>query len=260
MIDTGDHTVEEVESHRQDGIGAIAANLTQGHTEELRANVSKLQLRMAAFSRPLYCQMMVTLDLLHHVLGETILYHCQRNPKELAAFHWIVDAKGAGLVTDWEDWWSNTLIVWLQAMSIKRPSNMLRGGDYRHFQRFMFDSVPEYLQGVAPKVVSGESPGFDLQLLFRESFRFSNSPEPGLELVDIVTNALRRGLIGNLREEGWLPLRSLMIHRSDFYVRPVSLRNQDEVVSQPVSQFLQRFREGGRNMLTEARYRNDINR
>jgi hypothetical protein len=249
MIDTGEHTADDVERHRQDGIQAIAANLTNGHTEELRANVANLQRRMGAFSPQLYCQMMVTLDLLHRVLEETILYHCQRNPKELAEFHWVVDAKAKGLITDWEDWWANTLIIWLQAMSLKRPANMLRSGDYRHFRRFMFDSVPEYLQGVAPKVAPGESPGFDLQLIFRESFRFSSDPEPGLELVDIVTNALRRGLIGNLGEAGWLPLRSLMIHRADSYVRPVTLRYKDEIVSRPVSAVLHRFREGGRTMV-----------
>lgn len=254
MIDTGEHTSEEVEKHRKDGLQALAANLTNGQPDELRANVIGLQRRMATFSPQLYCQMMVTLDLLHRVLEETILYHCQRHPKELAEFHWIVDAKAKGHVTDWEDWWANTLVVWLQAISLKRPANMLRGGDYRHFRRFMFDSVPEYLQGVAPDVVAGESPGFDLQLIFRESFRFSSDPEPGLELADIVTNAMRRGLIGNLGEAGWLPLKSLMIHRTDFYVRPVTLRYQDEVVSRPVSAVLHRFREGGRNMLTEARY------
>ncbi len=135
---------------------------------------------------------------------------------------------------------------------------MLRSGDYRHFRRFMFDSAPEYLKEVAPNVSGGESPGFDLQLIFRESFRFSSDPEPGLELADIVTNALRRGLIGNLGEAGWLPLRSLMIHRADFYVRPVTLRYHDEVVSRPASAVLEKFREGGRNMLTKDTYRGGI--
>ena len=255
MIDTGEHTGEEVEKHRQDGIHALAANLTNGHPEELRANIADLQRRMRTFSPQLYCQLTVTLDLLHRVLEEAILYHCQRHPKELAEFHWVADAKAKGAVTDWEDWWANTLVVWLQALSLKRPANMLRSGDYRHFRRFMSDNVPAYLQGVAPEVEGGESPGFDLQLIFRESFRFSSDPEPGLELVDIVTNALRRGLVGNLGETGWLPLRSLMIHRADFYVRPVTLRYQNEVISRPVSAVLHRFREGGRNMLTKATYR-----
>ncbi|WP_066659164.1 MULTISPECIES: hypothetical protein [unclassified Sphingomonas] len=181
MIDTGEHTGEEVEKHRQDGVKALAANPVNGHPEELRANVAELQRRMSAFSHQLYCQMMVTLDLLHRVLEESILYHCQRHPKELTEFHWVVDAKAKGHVTDWEDWWANTLVVWLQAMSLRQPANMLLSGDYRHFRRFMFESVPDYFRGVAPRAVGGPSPGFDLQRIFRESFRFSSAPEPGLE-------------------------------------------------------------------------------
>ena len=87
--------------------------------------------------------------------------------------------------------------------------------------------------------------------MYGESFRFSSEPEAGLELVDIVTNALRRGLIGNLGEAGWLPLRSLMIHRSDVYVSPVGLiADDDRSLALPLRRVLNRFREGGRIMGT----------
>lgn len=158
------------------------------------------------------------------------------------------------LITDWEDWWSNTIVVWLQAMSISRPGAMLDDCDYRFFDRFLMKKLPDYIREFSPdigaKIDERKGAGVDLQLMFREDFRFSSAAEPGLELVDIVTNALRRALVGNLRPEGWMPLRSLMINRRDGCVRPVSLHFEDRVLSRSYSEVLHHFRVGGRNMTT----------
>jgi hypothetical protein len=105
---------------------------------------------MAGFSDQLYVQGAVMIDLLYRVMQDMIMYHCQRFPKELAEFHWVVDAKDSAVVTDWEDWWSKTLVIWLQAMSLERPGAMLPGGDYRHFRRFILAELPAYLRDVAP--------------------------------------------------------------------------------------------------------------
>lgn len=253
MIDMGVHDIATIERHQAEGISSLGANLTNGHLPELRDGVANLQARMSKFKPPLYAQVMVILDLLHRVLNEGILYHCQRNPKECGAFHWIIDGKEANdQVTDWEDWWSNTVVVWLQAISLKRPGMLLREGDYRYLERF-FIELPEYLEGAAKPEVP-ERAGLDLQAIFRESFRFSSAAEPGLELADIVTNALARGLKGNLDEAAWLPLRSIMIHQSVPYVRAVSLAMDDEVISAPYSRVIQMFREGGRNMILDQNH------
>ena len=107
---------------------------------------------------------------------------------------------------------------------------------------------PKHLSDVVPAKGGGHRTVIDLQMMYRESFRFSSDPEPGLELVDIVTNALRRGLIGNLGEAGWLPLRGLMIHRSDVYVTPVGFVAADQPVAKPLLTAMNKFRTGGRNM------------
>jgi hypothetical protein len=137
-------------------------------------------------------------------------------------------------------------------MSLEQPGAMLPGGDYRHFQRFIFDELPAYLRDVAPPGDRTYGAGVDLQLMYGESFRFSSKPEPGLGLVDIVTNALRRALVDNLGEAGWLPLRGLMIHRSDVYVSPVGLVADDSrKLARPLLRVMNRFREGGRIMATQ---------
>ncbi|WP_318828458.1 hypothetical protein [Burkholderia cepacia] len=253
MIDLAGHTTDDIAAHRNRRSASLAANITDGHTQELRDSVAALQARMAGFPDQLYVQGAVTIDLLYRNMQDMIMYHCQRFPKELAEFHWIIDAKAPAVVTDWEDWWSKTLVIWLQAMSLERPGAMLPGGDYRHFRRFILAELPAYLRDVAPPGDRAYGAGVDLQLMYGESFRFSSEPEPGLELVDIVTNALRRGLAGNLGEEGWLPLRSLMIHRRDVYVSPVGLISDDNrKLAQSLLPVMNKFRTGGRIMATRG--------
>jgi hypothetical protein len=250
MIDLAEHTAKDIAQHRaRQGI-SLAANLTNGHTQELRDNVADLQQRMAGFSDQLYVQGAVTVELLNQVMQDMIVYHCQRFPKELGEFHWVVDAKNSEAITNWEDWWSKTLIIWLQSMSLQKPGVMLPDGDYSHFRRFIIDEIPKYLRNVAPPGDRTYGAGIDLQMMYRESFRFSSDPEPGLEMVDIVTNALRRGFVGNLGEAGWLPLRRLMIHRSDVYVNPVGFLPPERQIARPLLGVLNKFRTGGRIMAT----------
>lgn len=251
MIDLSGQSAENIAGHRERRIASLAANLTNGHTQELRDGVARLQERMAGFSDQLYVQAVMMVELLYKVMQDMIVYHCQRFPKELAEFHWVVDAKQPAAVTNWEDWWSKTVVIWLQALSLAKPGAMLPGGDYRHFQRFLFDELPEYLKGVTPPGDRSPGAGVNLQMMYGESFTFSSEPLPGLELVDIVTNALRRGLVGNLGETGWRPIRELMIHRSDVYVQALGFGADDEqLVPKPLARVLNRFREGGRIMAT----------
>ncbi|MEL7708216.1 hypothetical protein AAG593_00990 [Citromicrobium bathyomarinum] len=253
MIELSCQSKAQIAAHRERRIASLAANLTNGHTQELRESVVQLQERMAGFSDQLYVQATMTIELLHNVMQDMIVYHCQRFPKELAEFHWVVDAKQPAVVTDWEDWWSKTLVIWLQAMSLTKPGAMLPGGDYRHFRRFLFDELPDYLKDVAPPGDRSRGAGVNLQMMFGESFTFSSEPLPGLELVDIVTNALRRGLIGNLGEAGWLPIRELMIHRRGVYVQALGFSSdKNMLVPKPLARVLNRFQESGRVMATKA--------
>jgi len=249
LIDMADHAAADIAAHRAKRIESLGANLTEEHQPELRAGVADLQARMAAFPDPLYVQMVLTIDMLRHVMEEMVNYHAQRNPKALAQFHWVVDAKQPTQVTDWEDWWSRTIVIWLQAISLAKPGAFFSEGDYRYFERFRFRELPAYIAEEARRLGVKSTQGIDLGMMFTESFRFSSAIEPGLELVDIVTNALRRAMVGNLAEAGWLPLRTLMIHRPDLYVWPCSLLAEERKLDRPYRRTLNHFREGGRNML-----------
>jgi hypothetical protein len=96
--------------------------------------------------------------------------------------------------------------------------------------------------------------GSDIKKIMTENFRFSWMPEPGLELVDILTNAVRRGMMGNLKYEGWKDIRSLMIHRNNHYVNVLVLDRPDASQERSVRQ--QRARRG--NPTPPANDRNEI--
>jgi hypothetical protein len=251
VIDLAAHTPAEIEEHRAALAAGLAVNLTDEHTHELRAGIARLQDRLLRFPSQLFVQGAMQVALLNQVIEEALNFYSQRWPQELGHFHWVVDAKNPVAITDWEDWWSVTLAIWLQAMTVNRPAKMFADGDFRHLQRFTFDELPDYLKSHVPRAVSASAPGLKLGLLLNENFRFSSEPEPGLELVDIATNALRRGLVGNLQEEGWLPLRRLMIHRPDIYVQVLGfVREEERPVARSLLPVLNRFRKDGKMMLT----------
>jgi hypothetical protein len=57
----------------------------------------------------------------------------QREPKALASFRWVVDAKEPSGNTEYEDWWSKVARPFLQTISIRDPFPELEDGDYSHF-------------------------------------------------------------------------------------------------------------------------------
>jgi hypothetical protein len=74
----------------------------------------------------------------------------------------------------------------------------------------------------------------------------------GLQIVDVLTNGVRRALYGNLQREGWQPLRKLMINHRDRAVRFISLGSADSVLGRPYAS-VGRQLTGGRSMLAQRR-------
>jgi hypothetical protein len=126
---------------------------------------------------------------------------------------------------------------------------MLDGADYSHFRRFE-TQLPGYLEHLFEG--RGDGPVTDVGKLMRESFRFSPDAEPGLELVDIVTNATRRALTGNLKLEGWRNIPRLMIHRRDPYIELLTMA-ETAILRSPYEATVRHFESGGRSMLTRDR-------
>ena len=122
-------------------------------------------------------------------------------------------------------------------MSRNRPAPVLEGSDYSFFEHFRGSD------GVA-------SHGIDLKRLLAD-LHFSSAAEMGLELVDIVVNATRRALAGNLGEIGWRAIPSLMVHRSEPYIKFIALGEGIDPIRRPAyAQIVrQSFSTGGKLML-----------
>ena len=95
-------------------------------------------------------------------------------------------------------------------------------------------------------------PGTSLKLLLKD-IRFSANVEPGLELVDVLSNAVRRALTNSLQKEGWQNIHRLMIHENGSpYISFVLYQEGGDVVHNPTYANVvhEGFSQGGRMMLT----------
>ena len=249
-IDMGLESVEGLKKHRLRQAESLTRHLTKEHQPALIAGVHDLRARLEKMSLPLYVQSQLTFQLLGNIIQVLPAYWTLRAPRETLIYHWVVDGKGVDRVTNAEDWWSTTMLGLMQSRSFNKPMVFPDWVDSGPFNTKFRITMPEYLQGHLP----GVEDGIDLKLLMKESFRFSSESEPGLELVDIVTNATRRALMGNLGREGWLGIPQLMIHTAkDQYLKMVTLTIAGPGPRRPYAKLLATdFRRNGRSLLTPS--------
>ena len=245
------NTKEAVDTHKRGQAHGITKNLTDEHQPTLVAESWKLREQLEAMAPQLYVQSVLTFELVAIVLRHATLYYAQRMPRELEFFRWVSDAKGVRQVTPWEEWWSLVVMPMLQSKYLSKPMwHLTEGADYSHFDRKFSTELDEFHKNLKPDRDTDE--GTDIKKIMTESFRFSSQAEPGLELVDILTNAVRRSMMGNLERGGWKDIPSLMLHRKDHYIHLLTLGTEDDAASRvfPYAAMLQHFKTGGLSLLT----------
>src|ERR1035441_3327848 len=206
--------------------------------EDTRPKVEAALQDLAATPLNLFLQAVALFETIHRVIAHVPLYFVQRRPEELGTFSWIIDGKDRTKVTTWEKWWANYAIGALSTKSRYHPAPTLEGADYSHYDKFRY--VEE----------NGEE-GTNLSLLLKD-LRFSSEIEFGLELVDILTNAVRRALIGNLGIEGWGGIVRTMIHRKEHYIAFVRLDGVSESPEKPsYISVVRYFWPGRKSMVTD---------
>jgi hypothetical protein len=249
-IDMGLHDAATIARHQSEQAERFTTSLTDRHSTGVRAEMADLGARLRRIPPQLYVQSAVTFSLIHRTIEVGSMYFSQRRPEELASFHWVIDAKSGEQITEWERWWSFVVMPVLQSMSLREGLRMFAGGDYSHFERFS-QPTPDYLKAYT-KRQRGRSDGkaTDLRKLMTESFRFSGTAEPGLELADIVVNATRRGMTHRLAKEGWNGIADLMIQRADHSIEMLALGPiRGDLGHLPYTSVLDHFRVCGRDMI-----------
>ena len=246
-IDMGVHDEADIAKHKQGQQEGITKHLTDDHHPNVHEGCWDLRRRLEQMPHQLYVQSVSTFELIWRTIGHATMFFSQRRPEDLGAFYWVVDGKDRDRITDWEDWWSYVVMPSLQSKSLREPMGVFAEGDYSHFRRF--DTVlGEHLKPYAKDPSKNDAT--DLHTLLTEHFRFSSEPEPGLEMVDILTNATRRALTGRLGPDGWKNIPRLMIHRPDHYIQVIALtQTPPKQTGYPYMPVLKHFSHGGKSML-----------
>ncbi|TYL95954.1 hypothetical protein FXB40_13665 [Bradyrhizobium rifense] len=257
-IDLGLHTEEGIRKNQAGRAEGMTANLTEEHHQTLVDAIWKARRELESYSLQLNIQSAIIFELVRTVIEHGTMYYSQRRPEELTNFHWIIDAKGDNSIpTPWEKWWTMFIKPALQTKFARDPIASLKIGDYSHMKRFVFDTVSEFHQKVLKPKPGGPRP-MNLGLVLSESLRFSKDPEPGLELVDILTNATRRALRGNLQVEGWLEIPTIIVNRNPHNIHLLSLDDTvPETVKLPYGHIVKAFDIGAKSMLTAANQKKD---
>ncbi len=239
IIDLGMQTEEEIQAYKTRHGNEMLAKV-KDFAEAHQVDIERASRQILTTSTPLYLQALMTFEVIHRTIANTTAYYSQRRPQELGTFEWVVDGKDKLAVTRWEMWWSQYAQGALATMSKRRPMGRMPMGNYTYYDKG-FGSVDE----------KGEK-GTDLKLLLK-AVRFSSKSEPGLEFIDILSNAIRRALNGNLQRNGWINLRKLMVHRNnDAYIQFILLRDGADVFQRAAyaNTVHEGFRTGGKPMLT----------
>jgi hypothetical protein len=235
-----------VEEHRQGQCDGLTGHLTDQHQPQLVAQVHALRARLEALAPQLYVQSVATFDLLWRTLQQATLYYSLREPHTLARFRWVIDAKAPNGPTNWEQWWSQIVKPMTQARSLRESFKQFEKGDYSHLAAQEIP-IPQYLIEALPHL-QGKT-GLTLAFAYNE-IEFSAAPLPGLEVVDVLTNAVRRGLTGNLGQRGWGAIGGLMIDRpKPTYVHTVGFGHDSRLASDQAAPVLARLGQGGRPMV-----------
>jgi hypothetical protein len=209
MFEAGLHTLADIETHKAAAAEGITKHLTAEHSSASHSFALSLQTALKEQSLQLYVQAMVLTDLLTSVLRDAPTYYSQITPSELACFEWTLDAKGAvESITPWEKWWSTILLPWVQFMSIQETPTRYAGDDFSFMARFEMQT-PDYLERHLLAPIENTR-AYDIRAIFKE-MTFCKDPDHGLELVDILTNRLRRGIKGHSEPKAWQEIRTIMI-------------------------------------------------
>ena len=243
-LDLGLQTEDEVKAYKKKHGDEMLARVPK-FAEAVQPEVRAASQEILNTSVPLYLQALTTFEVIHRLIGYMTMFYSQRRPQELGAIKWIVDGKDAKKVTKWENWWAHYAQGALSTMSKSRPSPYLFCGDYSYYKK-----------SYGMKEDNGEE-GTDLKRLLKD-IRFSAESDVGLELVDILTNATRRALTGNLQQKGWQNIHRTMIHRNrDAYIQFVLFGSDQDIVrdAKYAKVVAQGFRHDGKSMLTPSNSR-----
>ena len=209
-IDMNIQKEEDITALKMDRAKKMTDIITDEFNPTLIKNLQKMKNEIENLSNQLYTQLHLTIELLINVLQKSTLYYSLREAKELEYFNWVIDAKNENMTTS-EKLWSTLILPLAQSKSLKKPLITIKEGNYDYFYKSRnIDEIPEYLKNYC----SAKSPSefSELKSIFNKNMSFEDSGNNlGLQLSDILTTSIRRGMNGNLQIEGLKNLNKIMV-------------------------------------------------
>ena len=226
----------QLEAYRDRQALGFVVNLTEQHSPRLREQMVNLKREFEKLPYQLYMQSRILTELLIRIIQESSILFARRDPPELAAFRWIIDAKDT-TKTAYEKCWELIVGGLIQSFLLINPLVAIRGGDYSHmFRNFIArDQVwPSYLP--VPDIDPVDAgPIFDIGKILDKDMSFKDSKIcEGLQLADITTNAFRRATMGRLRYSGWCRLGELMMRLKGDAIGMFQLSHDGRILNKPV--------------------------
>jgi hypothetical protein len=185
-------------NHKNAQANKLMEKITPAHLPSLVESIKEAQKKFVDMPNQLYVQTVLMVRLVANILQKASLYYAQRKPKELGRFYWVVDAKDKTM-TPYEEFWKSITLPFLQTITLREPIILLNGADYTSFMPFYGEMAraPEHLL----EAVGEDSPFAYMEInKIMKDLSFKNSErENGLQLVDILCNAIQRAMNGNLQ-------------------------------------------------------------
>jgi Protein of unknown function (DUF3800) len=222
-------TVKGIHRHKVGQADGLIANLGPEHHISLVDDLNIWRRKVLTLPNQLYVQAVCTWELVANTVQKSTLYYCQHLPAELGSFRWFVDSKDKTRISMYDELWSTLLVGALQAKSFRKPLLQLVEGDYTAFERFQGSESETPAHLVQATGMKFPFQYVRMKSIVKENFRVGTPAEfVGLQVVDIVANALRRALNGNLRREGWEGIAGLMVQslRGTQVLNLIDLSNQ----------------------------------
>jgi hypothetical protein len=214
----------------------LFANITEKHQASLVRQTEEIAEKMRKLPNQLFLQLCMMIELVNAHLRDMIIYFAHEDPYELGSFRWVADQKHYKKTT-YEHLWMELLVPFIHGRQFSADVGSkivtLEGGNYDYCKRFFkrIDKWPDHLPERSPGLHQKKDiEVIDIKGILKESFTLADSAKkPGLQLADVVTNALRRALMGNLQHDGWTALGALMFRWKDKSVRLVHFGDEENI-------------------------------
>jgi len=236
IVDMMLHPPSLLTRRKEEQAERLFANITEKHQKSLVLQTEEIAENMRKLPDQLFLQLCMMIELVNAHLHDMMIYFADQDPYELGSFRWVADRKNDRKTT-YEHLWMELLVPFIHGRQFSGDFGSkivaLEGGNYDYCKRFFkrIDKWPEHLPESRPGVrEKNDIEVLDIKLILKESFTLEDSAaKPGLQLVDAVTNALRRALMGNLQYDGWARLGALMFRWKDKSVRLAHFGDEENI-------------------------------